>query len=120
MQMSAQLQYVRCLQNEGNEASLTLGDLYHSLPLTPSERESGMIRIVDNEGEDYLYPAHWFEPVPLHALVGERSEQLTVHLDTRTKLSVRDIANERGITMSALVREWIDEHLDLSAVSEER
>lgn len=29
------------------------------------------------------------------------------------KAMIYQIANERGVTMSALIREWIDERLDL-------
>lgn len=52
---------VRCIQNTGNEASLTLGAIYRALATTESEQASGMLRVIDNEGEDYLYPDDWFE-----------------------------------------------------------
>jgi hypothetical protein len=77
-----------------------------------------MLRIVDNEGEDYLYPVDWFEVIPVRDLLADQSDALTVHLNPLSKLAVRDLANKRGITMSALVREWIDEQLDLPEVAE--
>jgi hypothetical protein len=33
---------------------------------------NGMMRIVDNSGEDYLYPSSWFEPVVLEESVASR------------------------------------------------
>ena len=47
-------QYVRCINHQGNEASLSTGAIYRALPTTPVEDDSGMLRIIDNEGEDYL------------------------------------------------------------------
>jgi hypothetical protein len=107
------MNYVRCVDNKGNEASLKVGTIYQSLDRTVVEKESGMLRIVDNEGEDYLYPARWFEPVSEQELLAEHAQPLTIHLHTITKLAIRDMANAKGISMSALVREWIDERLDL-------
>lgn len=115
-----ELHYVRCVRNGTNEASLFVGHVYRSLPVSAEEERSGMLRIVDNEGEDYLYPADWFETVPVQDLLADQSETLTVHLNPLSKLAVRDLANQRGITMSALVREWIDEQLDLPVVAEQR
>lgn len=39
-----------------------IGRLYEVLD---NEAGHGMIRIIDESGEDYLYPAAWFEPVML-------------------------------------------------------
>lgn len=107
------MKYVRCIHNSGNEASLTIGTIYQVLPITDVEKASGMIRIIDNEGEDYLYPDHWFDPISDDEAVGAMTEQLTVHLSTASKVAIRDMANAQGSTMSTLVRAWIDERLDL-------
>jgi hypothetical protein len=53
--------YVCCINNCGNEASLTVGRIYKVAP--PAENDGDMLRVFDNEGEDYLYPADYFEPV---------------------------------------------------------
>lgn len=50
--------------------------------------------------------------------MAELSEFVTVPLNTRAKITIRDIANAKGVSMSALVREWIDERLDLPALTE--
>ena len=110
------MHYVRCINNQGNEASLDVGTVYRALETTPIEAESGMLRVIDNEGEDYLYPARWFETITEHELASQLSEPLTVNLNGVSKVAVRDIANAKGISMSALVREWIDERLDLPEV----
>ena len=48
-----------CVRNEGYEASLELHKIYAVLPDTDAEQEHD-IRVVDESGEDYLYPADWF------------------------------------------------------------
>ena len=110
------MNYVRCINNQGNEASLDVGTIYRALQTTAVEKESGMSRIIDNEGEDYLYPDHWFEALPLQELVSKMSEPLTIHLNGVLKIAIRDLANAKGLSMSALVREWINERLDLPAI----
>ena len=48
-----------CVRNEGYEASLELHKIYRVLPDLEGERE-GDIRVIDESGEDYLYPVEWF------------------------------------------------------------
>jgi hypothetical protein len=48
-----------CVRNEGHEASLERNKLYVVLSDPEAERE-GDLRVVDESGEDYLYPADWF------------------------------------------------------------
>jgi hypothetical protein len=48
-----------CVCNEGYEASLDRNKLYVVLSDSEAERE-GDLRVVDESGEDYLYPAEWF------------------------------------------------------------
>ncbi len=54
--------FVVCVRNEGYEASLELHKIYRVLPDPDAENE-GDIRVVDESGEDYLYPAGWFVPI---------------------------------------------------------
>ena len=44
--------------------------------------------------------------------------ELTVNLSVPEKVAIHQIANQRGISMAALMREWIDERLDLASTSE--
>lgn len=48
-----------CLDNMGYEASLELRKIYISLPDATAEQH-GQLRIIDESGEDYLYPATRF------------------------------------------------------------
>jgi hypothetical protein len=54
--------YVVCIANKGNEASLERNKLYVSLSDPKAEAE-GLLRVVDEDAEDYLYPAKWFVAV---------------------------------------------------------
>jgi hypothetical protein len=66
-----QPKYAICTINTGYEASLELRKLYEVIPEeSPGSHE--LIRIVDESGEDYLYPASWFVPVDLPDPVAER------------------------------------------------
>lgn len=48
-----------CLDNSGYEASLEQRKIYVALPDSRAER-LGQLRIVDESGEDYLYPKSRF------------------------------------------------------------
>jgi len=49
------ISFVRCIDNTGYEGMLDVGEIYQSLPTTEIEDAAGDLRIIDNEGEDYLY-----------------------------------------------------------------
>jgi len=51
--------YVVCILNKGNEASLERNKLYVVLP-DPKAEADGFLRVIDEDAEDYLYPAEWF------------------------------------------------------------
>ena len=55
-----------CVFNEGYEASLERDRVYLVL-LDPQAEKDGDVRIVDESGEDYLYPAEWFVASPAEA-----------------------------------------------------
>lgn len=57
-----------CVQSEGYEASLERNKIYVVLPDREAEKE-GDIRVVDESGEDYLYPADWFVAVEVPKVV---------------------------------------------------
>jgi len=53
-----------CVRNRGHEESLEVRKLY--LVVSDSEAEShGLMRVVDESGDDYLYPSKMFERVAL-------------------------------------------------------
>jgi len=53
-----------CVDNAQYPASLEIHKMYRLLPDAEAERE-GDLRIVDESGEDYLYPANYFLLVDL-------------------------------------------------------
>ncbi len=56
--------FLLCVDNEGYEASLELRKLYENLPDKEAERHN-QLRVIDESGEDYLYPSEFFAPVRL-------------------------------------------------------
>ncbi len=58
--------FVICVNNEGYPASLEQRKLYPFIHDAEAERHN-MIRVVDESGEDYLFPGRYFVPVDLPA-----------------------------------------------------
>ena len=48
-----------CMKSMGYPSSLELHKIYRVIP-DEDAAEDGDIRVVDESGEDYLYPAKWF------------------------------------------------------------
>jgi len=65
---------VICVANEGNEVSLQLWKIYKTLPDSDAEGD-GMLRVIDEEGEDYLFPEENFVPIQLPAETRESFER---------------------------------------------
>jgi len=60
--------FVVCVQNDEYPASLEVRKLYQVL----SDRDAaalGQVRVIDESGEDYLYPVSYFASVELSAPV---------------------------------------------------
>ena len=59
--------FVICIDNEGNPASLFLGKVYRILP-DEEAKSHNMIRVIDedkSEADGYLYAASMFAPINL-------------------------------------------------------
>jgi hypothetical protein len=56
--------FLLCVDNKGYEASLEIRKLYENLPDKDAERHH-QVRIIDESGEDYLYPSKFFAPITL-------------------------------------------------------
>jgi len=63
-QTRTELHLVICVNNEGYRASLEPRKIYQALPDEQAAAHC-LIRVVDESGEDYLYPIHHFLPVTL-------------------------------------------------------
>ncbi|MBN2589868.1 MAG: hypothetical protein JXA96_08390 [Sedimentisphaerales bacterium] len=66
--------YVLCLDNNNYPASLEVRKIYLCVS-DPDSESHGMIRVIDESGEDYLYPASLFVPIA--------PSKLQKHLPTR-------------------------------------
>ena len=58
--------FLLCIDNKDYEASLEVRKLYENIPDKEAERHN-QVRLIDESGEDYLYPAKLFAPVRLLA-----------------------------------------------------
>jgi len=75
---SMKTHYVICIDNSDYPASLALHKVYRVLPDEDAARD-GDLRVIDESGEDYLYPASCFVPVE----VSEEVEPLLASSLTR-------------------------------------
>ncbi|TAK95349.1 hypothetical protein EPO05_04440 [Patescibacteria group bacterium] len=63
--------FLLCLDNEGYEASLEMRKLYEKISDKEAERHN-QVRIIDESGEDYLYPSQFFADVRLSPQIRDR------------------------------------------------
>lgn len=56
--------FLLCLKNDAYPASLEVRKVYRWLP-DPSAAAKNFVRVIDESGEDYLYPADFFVPIEL-------------------------------------------------------
>ena len=61
-------QLVLCLRNTGYEVSLERRKIYSSVPDAGAAKH-GQIRVIDESGEDYLYPVNYFATIELQLAV---------------------------------------------------
>ena len=61
-------EFVVCVENTDHAASLEVHKIYRVVPDMEAAGD-GDIRVVDESGEDYLYPASYFSPITLPASV---------------------------------------------------
>ncbi|MEP7212722.1 MAG: hypothetical protein ABI791_06590 [Acidobacteriota bacterium] len=62
--------FVVCLKNDGFAASLEVGKLYQIVPDKEAEKLGGL-RVIDEDGEDYLYDSEMFYPLPVPPIVAQ-------------------------------------------------
>ena len=63
-------QFVVCLKNEGYAASLEIGKLYQIIADEDAEKFGGL-RVIDEDGEDYLYDSEMFCPLQVPPIVAQ-------------------------------------------------
>ena len=59
--------FLLCVRNDGSD-DLEPRKVYEVLPDPRAVRE-GFVRVIDESGEDYLYPAEYFVPVRLPVVI---------------------------------------------------
>ena len=70
MKQEQSVQFVVCLDNEGYPASLEVGKLYRFIP-DDEAAANGLIRVIDESGEDYAFEAKRFHLMNLPPAVGK-------------------------------------------------
>ena len=58
------MEFVICINNQNYPASLVVKKIYQVIP-DPAANLHQMIRVIDESGEDYLYPENYFMSVEL-------------------------------------------------------
>ena len=56
--------YVLCLGNRGYKASLVVRKVYSTIS-DPDAESRGLIRVIDESGEDYLFPGRLFTSIEI-------------------------------------------------------
>lgn len=62
--MNKEKHFAVCVRNEEYEGALELRKIYEILD-DPTAEPHDLIRVIDESGEDYLYPSQWFLPLEL-------------------------------------------------------
>jgi hypothetical protein len=55
-------EFVVCVRNDQNPASLELRKVYEVVP-DSNALKLNLVRVIDESGEDYLYPENFFVPI---------------------------------------------------------
>ena len=97
------LQFVVCIKNKGYEASLEPRKIYQVLPDEEAESYK-MIRVVDESGEDYLFPVSLFSPIVLPVALARELALSSSFLD--------GIINQKKRHLSVQIRESAIESVD--------
>jgi len=74
--------FLVCVYNENYPVSLQILKIYERLPDRQAERD-GLVRVIDEDGEDYLYPANFFVPLDLPKDVEEIIESAAAEAQQR-------------------------------------
>lgn len=56
--------FLLCVRNDGYPASLELRKVYQAVPDAAASGRR-YVRVIDESGEDYLYPEEYFVPIEL-------------------------------------------------------
>ena len=68
MKKKEAVHFVVCIDNDGYAASLDVGKLYRLIPDPEAEAE-GLLRVIDESGEDYAFEAKRFHEITVPRVV---------------------------------------------------
>lgn len=68
--------YVVCVSNRGYKASLVVRRIYQLVP-DPEANKRGLLRVIDESGEDYLFPQKFFVEIELPKAVEKKLAMAT-------------------------------------------
>ena len=77
---NSRARFVLCIRNESYPASLELLKVYRTLPDRDGERDE-LIRVIDESGDDYLYPKDFFVKIELSAAARKRFTEASERSD---------------------------------------
>lgn len=60
--------FIICVRNQEYEASLELWKVYRAIGDDVAKKQD-LVRVIDESGEDYLFPSDYFVPVALPKVV---------------------------------------------------
>jgi len=60
--MTTSRDFVVCVRNDDYQATLELRKIYRVLPDEKAKKKA-LLRVLDESGEDYLYPTDFFVPI---------------------------------------------------------
>lgn len=75
--MSTPTHFAICIHNGEYAGTLELRKVYEVLE-DPVAAKRNFIRVIDESGEDYLYPRSWFVPVEVPESVEQLLHELTL------------------------------------------
>jgi len=104
---------VRCINNDGlhqlegssewlnvpNSGDLTIGKIYQVIAV-----ENGFYRILDDSGEDYLYPAALFEIIP-------SEDQINIRIGRSIFEKISKIAKKEQVSVDELASQMLEKQL---------
>jgi hypothetical protein len=69
-QFKPSTRFVVCIKNEGYAASLEVRKIYRVLPDARATKHR-LIRVIDESGEDYLYPSSYFTSIKVPSIAAK-------------------------------------------------
>jgi hypothetical protein len=118
--MTTQL-YARCIDNTGYEVSLKVGEVYRVLdrPIPSANTVVILDKPYGEPGSDegYIFDRSRFQFLEERDLQEKKATSVTTHIDELTWVYLRDEAHRQNKAVSTLLREWLEERLDLPTPS---